>query len=124
MSDYIRITSAIQGFRRAGLTHTTEPTVYPVADFSKQQLAELEKEPRLVVEFVDAPQADPADDSQGAVGEERLAELVVHIGTLNKEDASLWKADGTPKASAYPQGTTAEERDAAWEAFTAQLDKA
>ncbi len=124
MSDHIRITSAIQGFRRAGIAHSTKPTTHAVADFSKQQLAQLEAEPRLVVEIVKAPETDSGDNSQGTVDSARLAELVAHIGSLNKEDVSLWREDGTPKASAYPKGTSSEERDAAWAAFTAELDKA
>jgi hypothetical protein len=65
---HIRITAAVQGFRRAGIAHPAEPTTYPVSDFSKEQLEQLQSEPRLVVEFVDAPETDQTDESQGPVG--------------------------------------------------------
>ncbi|WP_036551098.1 HI1506-related protein [Neptunomonas japonica] len=65
---HIRITAAVEGFRRAGIAHSTEPTIYAVDDFSEEQLEQLHKEPRLVVEFVEAPEADQADNEEGAVG--------------------------------------------------------
>lgn len=67
-ASHIRITAAVQGFRRAGIAHSTEPTTYAVDAFSEEQLEQLHKEPRLVVEFVDAPETDQTDESQGAVG--------------------------------------------------------
>lgn len=67
-ASHIRITAAVNGFRRAGIAHSTEPTTYAVDDFSEEQLEQLHKEPRLVVEFVDAPEADKADNEEGAVG--------------------------------------------------------
>jgi len=63
---HIRITSSIPGFRRAGLAHSTEPTTYPITDFSDTQLAQLDAEPRLAVEFITA-KADPANDQTGAM---------------------------------------------------------
>jgi hypothetical protein len=67
-ASHIRITAAVQGFRRAGIAHSTEPTTYAVDDFSEEQLEQLHKEPRLVVEFVEAPEADQTDESQRSVG--------------------------------------------------------
>jgi hypothetical protein len=67
-ASHIRIIAAVQGFRRAGIAHSTEPTTYAVDDFSEEQLEQLHKEPRLVVEFVEAPEADQTDESQGSVG--------------------------------------------------------
>ncbi|WP_036552027.1 HI1506-related protein [Neptunomonas japonica] len=67
-ASHIRIIAAVQGFRRAGIAHPAEPTTYPVSDFSKGQLEQLQSEPRLVVEFVEAPEADQADNEEGSVG--------------------------------------------------------
>lgn len=65
---HIRITAAVEGFRRAGIAHPAEPTTRPVSDFSKEQLEQLQNEQRLVVEFVEAPEADQADNEEGTVG--------------------------------------------------------
>lgn len=68
----IRISSAINGFRRAGVAHPSEPTVYPDGYFSAKQVEQLKKEPRLAVEFgdfeVEEPdQTDPSTDQAGTV---------------------------------------------------------
>ncbi|SIS87927.1 HI1506-related protein [Neptunomonas antarctica] len=68
IASHVRITAAIQGFRRAGVAHPAEPTTYPVSEFSETQLAQLQKEPRLVVEFVDAPETDSDDAHQSQEG--------------------------------------------------------
>ncbi|WP_293266746.1 HI1506-related protein [Neptunomonas sp.] len=67
-ASHIRITAAVEGFRRAGIAHPAEPTTRPVSDFSKGQLEQLQSEPRLVVEFVEAPETDQADNEEGTVG--------------------------------------------------------
>lgn len=135
----IRITSTIAGFRRAGVAHPTEPTVYPDDHFSAKQLQQLEAEPRLVVEQIEDPEApaDPDSDPQGAVepsgssesvtgdtGENLLQPLIDIIAKLDPKDGELWNKDSTPKASNFPQGTTAEDRANAWEMFLAQADEA
>lgn len=48
----IRITSKLEGFRRAGVAHPAAPTEYPDDAFSKEQLAALTAEPMLTVEQV------------------------------------------------------------------------
>jgi hypothetical protein len=71
----IRISSAINGFRRAGVAHPSTPTVYPDGFFSAEQIKQLKAEPRLAVEFGDfetdaAETTDPTDpgaDQAGAV---------------------------------------------------------
>lgn len=52
----ITITSKIDGFRRAGVAHPDEATEYPNDAFTKQQLAQLQAEPMLVV--VESPEPD------------------------------------------------------------------
>lgn len=69
----IRITSKVDGFRRAGVAHPAAPTDYPDDAFTKPQLAQLKDEPMLVVEEIKeaakpaakgakAADSDPAKD--------------------------------------------------------------
>lgn len=121
------ISGASSGYRRGGVSLVQGPNVFDVDRFNEEQLEQLRNDPRITLAegaAAETVETNTGDETQGAMAAERLAELVTHIGTLDKGDASLWKEDGPPKASAYPKGTTAEERDAAWEAFTAELDKA
>ena len=136
----IRISSAINGFRRAGVAHPNRPTVYPDGYFSDDQIKQLEAEPRLAVEFGDFETADPTDQGagqEGAVepdsvsnsvepgeGENLLQPLLDIIAQLDPHDEKLWNKDGSPKASNFPQGTSAEDRANAWEVFQAQADEA
>jgi hypothetical protein len=67
-TSHIRIATTVPGFRRAGIAHPAEPTTYPVAKFSEAQLEQLKNEPRLAIEFVEAPEADQTDEQEGTVG--------------------------------------------------------
>lgn len=55
----IRITSKIDGFRRAGVAHPAAPTEYPDDKFNKEQLAALKAEPMLIVELVPEAPKEP-----------------------------------------------------------------
>lgn len=122
MAEFIVVCSAASGYRRAGAVLSQGENLLDAEQFTEEQLAQLHADPRLTVAFPDT--SDSGTETQGAVEADRLAELVKHIQGLDKANASLWKQDGAPKASAYPDGTTAEERDAAWDAFTETLDGA
>lgn len=50
----IRITAKREGFRRAGIAHSTKPTFHPAKAFTAEQLADLKAESMLVVEEVEA----------------------------------------------------------------------
>jgi len=78
---HIRITSSIPGFRRAGIAHPNTPTEYPVSDFSEAQLAQLDAEPRLAVEFITV-KADPANDQTGAMD---VDDVEVDLSSLTVE---------------------------------------
>lgn len=119
----IIIKSDIEGYRRAGMAHSKTPVTHADGTFSETQLAQLEADSRITVtlDTVADSSSSNANDS-GGMDAPRLAELVAHIASLDKENAALWKQDNTPKADAFPKGTTAEERAAAWEAYLAQLD--
>lgn len=96
----IRISSAVNGFRRAGVAHPSGPTVYPDGFFSAEQIKQLKAEPRLAVEFGDfetdaAETTDPTDpgaDQAGAVEPERVS------GDLTDGHlAGVAEPDGTQK---------------------------
>lgn len=123
----ITIKSSVKGFRRAGMAHSNESVTHPDGTFTAAQIKQLQAEPRLSV-TIDGDASYKADSSdtnpnpQGTMDAERLRGLVEHIASLDKENEALWKQDQTPKADAFPKGTTAEERTAAWEAYLASLD--
>lgn len=48
----VRITSRIEGFRRAGMRHSKTPTDHPIDSFTDAQLALLETEPNLTIEYL------------------------------------------------------------------------
>ncbi len=123
----VTIKSSIKGFRRAGMAHSNESVTHPDGTFTAAQIKQLQAEPRLTVTIKgDASATTNSSNSnsnpQGPMDGERLQQLVTHIAELDKHDPSLWKQDNTPKADAFPKGTTAEERAAAWEAYVASLD--
>lgn len=51
----IRISSKREGFRRCGVAHPKEPVEYPDDKFSKEEIAVLEAEPTLTVEYTEDP---------------------------------------------------------------------
>lgn len=51
----IEITSKREGFRRAGVAHSTTPTTYPDDAFTKEQLQALRAEEMLTVKVVKPP---------------------------------------------------------------------
>lgn len=123
----IEIRSSVEGFRRAGMAHTKAAKVHPDSTFTADQIKQLQGEPRLFVTVIDDSDKKPdssnqSNASQGPLGGELISQLVTHIAGLDKENEALWKQDNTPKADAFPKGTTAEERTAAWEAYLASLD--
>ena len=65
MEKVIDITAKRDGFRRAGLVHSETTTTYPLSDFTKEQLKQLQNEPMLVVAIRNATdeQTGSAEDS-------------------------------------------------------------
>ena len=108
--------TAHEGYRRAGVAFVKGANELDASDFSETQLAQIEQDPRLLLQG-----ANPSADAES---EHSLEALVEHLKGLDKDDASLWKQDNTPKASAFPAGVSAEMRDAAWQAFVAEIDAA
>ena len=125
MAEQILIISAAHpGYRRGGVALEQGANQFDRDQFSDEQLSQLENDPRLTLAFNDVAETDPDSAEQGGLEPDRLAELVSHIKELDQKNADLWTRDGSPKASSFPKGTTAEERAAAWDAFTDQLDSA
>jgi hypothetical protein len=65
----LRITSKVDGFRRAGISHPAVPTDHPFERFTPSELAALRAEPRLKVEEIETAEpeevAPPAPDESG-----------------------------------------------------------
>lgn len=54
---HLRITAKRDGFRRAGIEHSTTPTVHAVKALSAEQIEALKAESMLVVEDVEGAEA-------------------------------------------------------------------
>ncbi len=121
MSKIIIISLAVSGYRRGGIALVQGENSFELKQFSDEQLAQLEHDPQLKVCLSPTDKTSASTPPQGQLDSGRVSELVAHITTLDRDDASLWKADKTPKAAAFPAGTTAEERAAAWEIFVQDL---
>lgn len=113
----IRITSKRAGFRRCGMPHPAEPTVYPDGRWTEEEMERLRAEPMLVVEVV--PEGDGPEVPAGPTDGEILAAVkeVVERG----DEGDLTK-DGRPKVSAVEavlgRDISTEERDRAYERLT------
>ena len=129
----ITIVSKLEGYRRAGMAHTKTPVSHPDDTFSKQQLAQLQADPRITItldtaeDALSAPEdiADPAGaepEAQGLLDDGQLASLMTCIAELDTENPELWTSDKKPKVESLPEGTTAKERDEAWDAYVVELD--
>ena len=127
----ISIRCATPGFRRAGISHPAGPTEYPAGHFTVEQFKQLDEEPRLALQILEGTEpeseTDTGQQSEGMLDDDalagdlmtgdELASLVAHISELDTENTDLWMADGAPKVSSMPAGTSAEQRDAAWMAY-------
>ena len=56
----IRISARTHGFRRAGIAHPGEGVVHPIDRFDDAQIALLEGESQLVVDYVEVDDEDPS----------------------------------------------------------------
>lgn len=77
---FIRITSKIDGFRRAGMSHSHTPCDYPVEAFSDNQLAQIEAEPNLVVQQIERD----VDDGNGGGADQQPAAPAKPAATAKK----------------------------------------
>ncbi|ACM37163.1 hypothetical protein RvVAT039_04320 [Agrobacterium vitis] len=57
----LRVISTVAGFRRGGLTHTTEPTLYDLKDLHPEKIEQILAEPALTAELVEKPAEPEAD---------------------------------------------------------------
>lgn len=64
MEKVIDITARRDGFRRAGMVHSEQTRTYPLSQFTKEQIRQLQEEPMLVVAIRNAneQQSVPADE--------------------------------------------------------------
>lgn len=71
----IRIIAKVDGFRRAGLSHTGVQE-YRRDSFTTEQLEQLRAEPNLIIQDIDLPDDDGADEDpvpEGAKGRQKAA---------------------------------------------------
>lgn len=61
MEKVVDITAKRDGFRRAGMKHSDVTQTYPLSQFTKEQLKQLQDEPMLVVAIRDKDAAGAAD---------------------------------------------------------------
>lgn len=85
MEKVIDITAKRDGFRRAGLAHSEKTTTYPLSDFTKEQLKQLQNEPMLVVAIrnADDQQAGPSESGQ------KILVLTEQLGAANDQIKKL-----------------------------------
>lgn len=100
----IVITSKIDGFRRAGIAHSSHPTPYADDRFTAAQLAQLKAEPNLVVQAglpkavnakkPDKPTAVQVDAAQQALAAEADADALAREAAATKKapDKKAWQA--------------------------------
>lgn len=73
---HIRITAKRDGFRRAGVAHSTTPATHEFKAFTADQLADLKAESMLVIEEVEAVGPTPeSPDGTPALGPNRAKPL-------------------------------------------------
>lgn len=60
----VRIKSKKEGFRRAGIAHSTKPTDHPFERFCARQLKALADDPMLDVEIIDEPEPVPEPEPE------------------------------------------------------------
>ncbi|WP_164273405.1 HI1506-related protein [Stenotrophomonas sp. B1-1] len=95
----IIITSKIEGFRRAGVAHSTTPTPYAEDRFTPDQLAQLQAEPNLFVQLLPKSEAIPAPGSM--VDPDAAPETVsAETTTLTPAPSEQTDTSVSPEASA------------------------
>lgn len=68
MSDKVKITAVVDGFRRGGVVHSAKGRVFDVSEFTKEQLAQIKAEAgkMLCVHFFKEPdKAESAPKNKG-----------------------------------------------------------
>lgn len=97
----IRISSSVDGFRRAGMAHPARPCTYPDDEFTAEQLAQLEAEPRLAVSRLQTDEVDQDDPANPAKGSEGALEpngspddVTGHLEGVVNEDGVLMALEG------------------------------
>lgn len=108
------ICGAAVGYRRAGFELV--PGENTLEDVTKEQLEMLNSDPCITVV---GEQGEKAGEESGL----DPLQLVDLIQGLDKDNAELWTADNKPKASNFPKGVSAEERELAWSLFLEQLEQ-
>ena len=118
----VAILSAMpSGYRRAGFALTQGENQ---VDVTPEQLESLQADKRLTVVAINLDEVKKSRVDVKSLTEPDLLGLIEIIKGLDREDENLWTTSGKPKTEALPDGTTAKQRDAAWQVFTSELDSA
>jgi len=120
----IEITARSDGFRRAGMAHSSTTKKYPDDFFTPEQLVQLKAEPMLVVvEVEDEPEEELQMEEQEPVSEEIAldpeAQLIAAAMKAVAEGNII--NGGAPAVDAMAEilgrEVSASDRDLAWEAI-------
>lgn len=79
MEKVIDITAKRDGFRRAGKVHSEQTQTYPLSEFTKAQLEQLQNEPMLVVAIRHANEQQAGQNDEIT---QQLSDAKVQIQTL------------------------------------------
>lgn len=109
----IIITAKRDGFRRCGIAHSTQGTAYPDDFFTAKQLAQLKREPQLVVvegaELAPGQEIDDAGLDQAPYTTPAAAMAATAAGKAKSARSLKAKEETPPEAapSAAPEGEQA-----------------
>lgn len=109
----IIITAKRDGFRRCGIAHSTQGTAYPDDFFTAKQLAQLKREPQLVVvegaELAPGQEIDDAGLDQAPHTAPAAATAATAAGKAKSARSLKAKEETPPEAapSAAPEGEQA-----------------
>lgn len=129
MEKVIDITAKRPGFRRAGMVHSEQTQTYPLSQFTKEQIKQLQDEPMLVVAIRNAnEQQDGAADE---ITQQQLKALTaeldgakVQIQTLTAELTEAQEQLQTERQNVSNLTTELDGERQKVADLTAQLDAA
>lgn len=91
MEKVIDITAKRDGFRRAGLVHSEITVTYPLSDFTKEQLEQLQNETMLVVAIRNADESVKSGGDQVEELKKKIQALEGDLQILVTQEADAQK---------------------------------
>ena len=106
----VRIISAVDGFRRAGVAHGKAPTDHPADAFNEEQLEALEAEPNLTVLAIEGQdKADPIAELLKGKVDDVVARIVEASDEVRAEALKVEQAKGDKARKGVLKALGAEE---------------